>query len=254
MKPSALAAIIFLGAPGLLHAGALDDLRARLDGLNGSGAGPLKATAEVRFNASLGEAGKEKNYASSGALSIETSAQGLRLSWSAAQTAAARREADARQADGTPAAIPTTLDILKPSEAAELLDYAPVLRRQLDGATLLQDSPAQWQGKPARLLVLSLVPRLSEEERKLVKQADTRLQLWLDAEGIPLALEYSMQAKASKFFISLSLASKQTRRFLVAANRLIVVAAEEETRSAGMGEVSSTRRTVALTLDSNGRE
>lgn len=243
MKPLYFLLCVF---PALAQADALDDLRQRLDTLKSEA--PLQARVQVQMTVAQGERGKEKIYNSASQFMAVSGKQGLQLSWLPAQLSAAETEALAHAKQPRPLSVPSSLDVLRVSEAAALLDHAPVLKLLLDGATLLEDRREPWQGKPARLLVLQLDAKLSEEQKKMVKTADAKLKLWLDASGNPLASEYAMQAKASKFFINVTLANQQNRRYRLVGNRLMVTSAVEETGSEGMGEVNRSTKTIEVSV------
>jgi hypothetical protein len=118
----------------------------------------------------------------------------------------------------------------------------------LEKSTLQDDRPDTWQGKPARLLVIRLDLRLDEEGRKAMKSGDAQLKVWLDSEGVPLAMERDVQVRFSKFFVSFRVHEHEAREYLRAGGRLVVKSASRDTSGAGLGhsDESHTQTTVTL--------
>ena len=110
---------------------------------------------------------------------------------------------------------------LDAAQALNLLDAADSLRRGLERAVLLEDKPDTHKGKPARLLVLRIDLTLDEEDRKALKSSDAIEKLWLDSDGIPIAMDRNLEAKFSKFLIGYKVHEHETREFQRAAGRLV---------------------------------
>ena len=136
---------------------------------------------------------------------------------------------------------------LEPGEALKLVDPASELRQLLDGATVVSDRPEAFEGRTARTVVLRVVPDLDDEEaRKAIKRYDDVVTLRLDADGLPYALERTLDLKAKKLLISFTVSMRESRRFSRVAGRLVTASAREESHSSGLGQqsASTTRWTV----------
>ncbi|MDQ3198913.1 MAG: hypothetical protein M3Q46_06950, partial [Verrucomicrobiota bacterium] len=180
-----LLTLLLIMMPALARADALGDLRARLQRLQGNDA--LRARVEIAIRRSGGESANPKKSAGSTSVIVESGGQGLRMSWSADQIRQSRRaEAEKRAHPDAARSDVATLTALEANDALALLDAAEPLRRALEGATLLEDKPDSYKGKPARLLTIRLDLRLPEEGRKALKESDALLKLWLDSAGHPL--------------------------------------------------------------------
>jgi hypothetical protein len=87
------------------------------------------------------------------------------------------------------------IPLLDFEEAESIANPAGALVTLLQDATLVSDSPAEWEGKAARLLVVRPA-QLSEPEAAAAGSPATRrnpfsgeVKLWLDESGAPLGLE-----------------------------------------------------------------
>jgi hypothetical protein len=89
------------------------------------------------------------------------------------------------------------------------------------------------------------------EERKALKSSEAVLKLWLDGEGVPLAMESDIQARFSKFLIGFRVHEHETREFQRAGGRLTVTRASKDSSGAGLGhsDESHTSTTVTLLTD-----
>src|SRR5206468_3101553 len=102
-----------------------------------------------------GESNKQKQSESVSSVTVDSGADGMKLSWSPEQIKASRKAAWAETANpDAPKTDIATLKTLEPGQALNLLDAADPLRRGLERATLLEDKPDNYKGKPARLLVI----------------------------------------------------------------------------------------------------
>ena len=134
--------------------------------------------------------------------------------WSAEQVKQSRKAAWAETANpDAPRSDIATLKALDAGVALNLLDAADPLRRNLEKAAVREDKRDSYQGKPARLLVFQIELGLDEEERKALKSSESYLKLWLDSDGVPMAMERDIQAKFSKFLIGYRLHEHDKREY-----------------------------------------
>lgn len=239
-----------LSAPALLFADGLSDVRATLQKLQSDQ--PLRARIEVRTRRSGGETDKQKQSQVISAVLVESGPQGLALSWSPEQIKQSRKAAWAETANpDAPKSDLAMLRTLGAGEALNLLDAADPLRRGLERAALQEDKRDTYQGKPARLLVIRIDLSLDEEERKALKSSEAILKLWLDSDGVPVAMERDIQAKFSKFLIGFRIHEHETREFQRAGGRLVVTRASKDSSGSGFGHSDEvhTATTVVLLTD-----
>lgn len=239
--------LVLLVAPTPLFADGLTDVRATLQKLQSDQ--PLRARVEIKTRHSGGESNKQKQSESVSSVIVESGAEGLKLSWSPDQIKQSRKAAWAETANpDAPKSDIATLKALEAGHALNLLDAADPLRRGLERARLLEDKSDTYKGKPARLLVIRIELALDEEERKALKSSDTIEKLWLDADGIPVAMDRNIEAKFSKFLIGFKIHEHETREFRRAAGRLVTTSSTKESSGSGFGHSEESHTTIKVSL------
>ncbi len=236
-----------LAAPTLLLADGLADVRATLQKLQSDQ--PLRARVEIKIRRLGGESDKQKQSQATSSIIVESGPQGLTLSWSPEQIKQSRKAAWAQTIDpDAPKTDLATLRALAAGDALNLLDAADPLRRGLEKAVLREDKRDTYQGKAARLLIFKVELGLDEEERKALKSSDATMKLWLDGDGVPLAMERDIQARFSKFFVGFRLHEHETREFQPAGGRLVVTRASKDTSGSGLGHSDESHTVTTVTL------
>lgn len=239
--------LLLLAAPALLLADGLADVRVTLQKLQSDQ--PLRARVEIKTRRLGGESNKQKQSQAISSLIVENGPQGLTLSWSPEQILQSRKAAWTQTANpDAPRSDLATLKALAAGEALNLLDAADPLRRGLEKAVLQEDKRDAYQGKPVRLLVLKVDLGLDEEERKALKSSEAVLKLWLDGDGVPLAMERDIQARFSKFLIGFRMHEHETREFLRAGGRLVVTRARKDSSGSGLGHSDENHTSTTVTL------
>lgn len=233
-------AVLALGLlPALLHlpvrADALADVRAALDRL--SSQAPVRA--RVRIARTDVEKEKPKGLEKKGEAVVEHGPAGLTI----------RVEPEFLPKEGPRAERKKQEEAtvrLAPKEALDLLDPAREIRELLDGAALVSDGTAPFEGKSVRTVVFRPQPDLDDEDRKALKKYEDVVTLRLDADAVPFALDRSVDLKFSKLLISFTASSRESRRFARVEGRLLTTAASEESRGSGLGQSggSTTRWSV----------
>jgi hypothetical protein len=244
-----LAAALPLLAPPSLHADRLSDLRATLERLRGDS--PVKAQIAVRRvrKADDDEEKKAGQTIEEVTVTAEHGAQGLQLTWGPQLLAAARKAARQKAANpDAPVAQGADLAVLDAEEAFDLLDAAEPLLLDLDRAVLAEDKVEPRGGKPTRVLVVTPHDGLSTSDRKALKSREDVLKIWLDDDGVPVALDRNTKLKFSKFLISFSFSRHLVSTFTVVGDRLVAVSTSEESSGAGFGQSEDTRQTTKVTL------
>jgi len=236
-----------LTAPALLLADGLTDVRATLQKLQSDQ--PLRARVEIKTRRQGGESDKQKQSQVTSMVIVENGPQGLTLSWSPDQIKQSRKAAWAERANpDAPKSDLATLKALAGGEALNLLDAADPLRRGLEKAVLQEDKRDNYLGKSVRLLVIKVDLGLDEEERKALKSSEAILKLWLDGDGVPVAMERDIQARFSKFLIGFRVHEHETREFQRAGGGLVVTRASKDSSGSGLGHSDESHSTTSVTL------
>jgi hypothetical protein len=234
-------------APTLLYADGLSDVRATLQKLQSDEL--LRARVEIKSRHSGGESGKQKQSESVSTVIVANGPDGLTLSWSPDQIHQSRKAAWNEVANpDAPRSDLAALKALEPAQALNFLDAADGLRRALEKSELREDKRETYQGKSARVLVFRIELGLDEEERKALKSSETYLKLWLDGDGVPLAMERDVQAKFSKFLIGFRIHEHDTRTYQRAGGRLVVTHSTHDTSGAGLGHTEEAHINMNVTL------
>jgi hypothetical protein len=234
-------------APTILFADGLTDVRVTLQKLQSDQ--PLRARVEIKTRHSGGESSKQRQFGGDSLVTVESGADGLKLNWSADEVRQSRKAAWAEVANpDAPKSDSSTLKALDAAQALNLLDAADSLRRGLERAVLLEDKSDTHKGKPARLLVLRIDLGLDEEGRKALKSSEAIEKLWLDGDGIPVAMDRNVDAKFSKFLIGYKVHEHETREFQRAAGRLVSTYVTKENSGSGLGHSEESRTNITVTL------
>ncbi len=240
-------ALLALSLALTLSASGLDDLRATLQKLQGGEA--VKATLEHSFWRQTMD--DKKPTVSQGKVSaqLEDGPQGLKVSWTRPTLQQAERELSAQEREPEKATpTRTALRNVDPLETAESLNHAEALLRDLAQAQLQEEKADAYQGRPARLLILKLTPKIPESQRKYLKELKVDAKVWIGPDGLPLAFSSSVAFKGSRMFISFEGGNTQERQFTKVGGRLVVTRATSEDRSSGFGASSQTKKTTVLTV------
>jgi len=136
----------------------------------------------------------------------------------------------------------TTEPLLSWEEAQILADPAGMLDSLLSEASVVSEETVDWQGQPARLLVLrpSGLATEGQVEEASVKSGFEPLvleaKLWLDERGIPLALESLTELRLTA---ALSAMDHQSFTFQQVDGRLLVAEAQETSSGTALAVLRS---------------
>lgn len=234
--------LFILLLPSIAAADGLTDLRATLGRFPATT--PLHGTLDVTSTSRSDEGEKaEEGKASVG---FEIGEGGLHIIYPKAMLIQATQEARAEARDperSTP--VQSGARHIRPLHVAELLDGAAALSTILESAQFIQTKPANLGGRPARLLTFRILPKLSKADSKHVKKVDVSLTVWVGDDGIPMAAEQSMTAKASFLLISVEAGQKQNWMYARNGDRLVVTRYESNDKSDGLGQ-HETSRTIEV--------
>jgi len=121
---------------------------------------------------------------------------------------------------------------------------ASSLLRKLEKAELVSEKSETWEGKPARVLELKLP---DAKGQKFIKEASSTGWVWIDAEGIPLAVKEASQQKGRAFLVvSFEAKSEAEFRFQRIGDRLVVVRQQREGSGSGAGESGGNKSITTL--------
>lgn len=168
---------------------------------------------------------------------VEDGPQGVRVVLSRGGSRLALQELRAQTLD--PAKHTPTynaLQVLSLNEVSGDLDCAAALAQDVSLAHLVEARPSTYLGRAARLLVLARPSRLSQEARKHVRTAETRLSIWLGADGTPLGAEKIEHTKGRFLVLFFENLRKQTWTFARKGNRLYATRHEVSDNASGLGQ------------------
>jgi hypothetical protein len=241
-------ALILLLSCSLARADTPSELKAALARLTGRE--PVKARVELQVSSRDGDAKKPADPVGEATAAVEGGPEGLRILWSRAvmDTAAEEHRAQIRDPE---AKTPTrrAMDGLSATRLSDYLDAAPELLRTLDQAVFVEETAETWEGQPIRRLTYKVTPRLNERTRRMIKELDATVKIWIGADGLPLAAERRMQLKGRAYLvISFESTESETFRFKHTGDRLVVVRHDQESSGTGAGEHNHQRTVASLTL------
>lgn len=238
-------ALISLLLANPAFANGLDDMRAALAGLQGQGA--LAGSYEVRQQKVDLDGKKPPENASATAQVVEDGS-GLQLRWDRAVLRRANEEAHPAPGAKKSEALSTLIGSTSALRVAGAVNYAPALLHVLQGSQLKSERADSYQGKPARLLELALTEPNPDEQQVKMKESVHTAQVWIGADGMPLAASVTHRRKASVMvFLSFEQNAKEDFVFSVAANRLVVLKRDEQGTAKGLGNESRYRNTYTFT-------
>lgn len=229
------------------HAGTVDDLRASLSKMHADQ--PIEATLTVRSKATSGDKDKPKTTSTQASFSLHAEGGALQVAYPADLLARVDRES-ATHAKNPDASEPlqTLLGNMGPLRVRSLVDVAPSLLHRLEGATLESQSDATYGGKPVRLLVFKVPPRVASSDRDDIDHYDGQLKIWMGADGVPVAMSEARNYKGSKFFIHFSFGSSVTMSLHRVGHRLVAETVHLQSSGSGLGNHQHTDTQVELVV------
>jgi hypothetical protein len=244
-----LVAMSLVAAPA--RADGLTELKSALARLQAQT--PLKATLDVRTSERHGEGAEALEKLGQASVGLEDGARGLQLLY--ARDTLARMDAESRQlVHDTKAKTPTVwaLAKLETSAVVPMASAASALARSVDEAVFKSEKADTRAGKPARLLTFTVpLARLTEQQRKYVKEFDGTLSVWIGADGAPLASETRSAVKGRAFVVvSFEAVDETANTYGVVGDRLVTLRSENHVASSGAGERGDER--VVWTLQPQG--
>lgn len=229
------------------HADSLVDLKIALARLQAQT--PLRATLDVKTMERHGDGADAFDKQGQASVGLEDGARGLQVLY--AKDVLTRMEVESRQLVRDPKAkAPTVwaLGKLDSSEMVPMTSAAPALTRSIDEAIFKAEKSDSYAGKPARLLTFTVpLAKLSEQQRKYVKEFDSTLSVWIGADGTPLASETHTNLKGRAFVVvSFEAVDDTSATYAVLGDRLVTLRSENHSTSSGAGEKGEQRMVKTL--------
>lgn len=242
MRYAALLALLFANAA---WANGLDELRTALGTLQGQGS--VRGTFEARL--SKQEADRSKPPESANATAhVEQDGSGLVIRWDRATLKRANDEANPPNKGKPKEMLSTLLGSSSALRIDECVNRAPGLLRDLEGAQLKSERSDTYQGKPVRVLELSLLERAPDDEHINMKESLHSATMWIGQDNLPLAATITHRRKAKVLvFLSFEQQEKEEFVFSQAANRLVVLKHDAQGTAKGLGSDGQYHNTYSFT-------
>jgi hypothetical protein len=237
-------------SPLMARADGQADLRAALARLAGSS--PMKATLEVSTLERRGEGKDASEKPGRATVQLEDNPGGLQVRYG--PELLARLDAEGRARAKDPEAKTPAINALKDVDATEirpLVAAATALARDIDGATFKAERADSWHGRAARVVSFSIpMDTLSAEQKKYLKHFDGTLDVWIAADGTPLASARHVSVSGrAMVVISFEAQDDNDRTYAVAGDRLVIVREEWHNVSSGAGEHGDQRIVKTLAME-----
>ncbi len=249
LRPLALTALLVLAAtsPGA-RADALSDLKAALTRLQGQTPikGHIAVKSENRQNEGKDDARTETGVAQ---VAFDDGPQGLRLSYPQPLLAKAQQEDTAKDANPkAPTPTATGLSNLAYQDVRQMTRASESLLRTLNRGTFKSERADTWQGQPARVVSFEVPLR---EPNKYAKKFSNVLEIWVAADGTPLAARQtqSMSGRAM-MVISFEMSATEETQYTVVGERLVATRRSSQSSGEGAGEKGKQSRQLQLELAS----
>jgi hypothetical protein len=246
MRASMALALLAL-ATGAARADGLADLKAALARVGS--ATPLRAQVDARITRRLGEGKEAEEESGQASVTLDDSARGMAVSYS--RPMVGRIEAELRAKGKNPNSKTPAMKALNELDAAQLLGLsspAPALMRSIERSAFKGERVEAFQGKPARVLTFEApISSLSDRERKFAKQFESVQQVWIGADGMPLASRTRVTISGRAFVVvSFEALHEDDTVFSTVGDRLLVSRRESFDKSSGAGEREERRVVTTL--------
>jgi len=129
--------------------------------------------------------------------------------------------------------------------AGQLAQYGPYLARELDGLELVENEPDVYRGVSCKRWRL----KSERKESKFGISSTTlrNVELWIDAEGYPIAGSFKAQTKGRMLLFKFNSESMREQRYQRLGGRLVLVFDRNETDV--KSKAGEQKRTVTTTVD-----
>ncbi|HEX9161153.1 MAG TPA: hypothetical protein VF980_05540 [Thermoanaerobaculia bacterium] len=232
--------------PSLAFADALTDLRTTLAQL--AATTPVRGALDVTSTIHTSEDDRPDTGRAS--VQFESGGDGLRLIYSPSLLAEAGVEARREAVDpDQPSPVRSGLRRVNPLHLAELVDAAAALNVALQNAQLVEAKSSTYRGRPARVVTVRVTPKLTKAANKHVRKIERTLSIWVGDDGVPVAAEESLYAKASFLLITFENAQKESWSFTRTGDRLIATRHDQHQKAGGLGQHEASETTEVIRLE-----
>jgi len=238
ISPLLAASALLAGVPAA--GDPLGELRASLQRFPANA--PFTVSASLQVSGNSQGAGKR---AGSTTFEAEIGPHGLMIRVPPGALGAAETEAENKKRNPenlTPTR--TALAALTLFDVIDALDAGTMLLNDLDGATLIEQTPSTHGGKEATLLRIKVKSTLAGTSSRFVNEPVIELRVWIDASGTPVAAERDSNYSASFLFVKAGNIRKERWELAVRGDRLYATHHEEEDRATAIGKSLVTARSV----------
>ena len=238
-------------ACGMAKADGLADLKAALVRLQGQA--PLKASIEAKTWSRQGEGKEMEETNGLASVTIDDGTRGLQVLYS--KDMLSRLELEEHLKEKNPKSKTPTLSAVKEFNSTELrpmISASGSMLRTLEKHVLKSEKTENYNGKPARLLSFDFsIEKLPEEARKYVKKFEGSLDIWIAADGTPLASR-AVQNMSGRAFVVVSFESRNEIESVYnqVGDRLLTVRKETKNSSSGMGDKGENKVIKTLQVQS----
>jgi hypothetical protein len=236
---------------GMAQADGLSDLKTSLTNLQGTA--PLKAIVDVKTNGRRGKGKSLEETTGQASLSIENSARGMQVIYSKDTLTLLENEERAKEKDPkkkTPTL--TAMNLVNTATLRQMASSSGQLSRTIENATFKSEKMDVFNGKPARLLSFEMsIDKLDPKERESVKKFESSLDVWIAADGTPLASQsHQHRSIRAMMVISVEMTDDVDQTYGVVGDRLVTLKKDSKNSGAGMGEKGDTKTITTLQIQS----
>lgn len=236
---------------GTARADGLGDLNAALARLQGQM--PIKAQVELKAWRREGEGKAAEEESGQATVTVEGGPAGLQVLYGKDLLAKVEAEQRARVKDPklkTP--IGFALGEMKATELRSMVSTADALSREIEEAVFSGEKADSYKGKPARLLSFTLsLDKVPEKDRKYVKKFEGGIEVWIAADGTPLASHFHFDVRGRAFVVvSFTQKMDETRQYGVSGDHLLLLRKESRNTTAGAGDKIESKIVKTLQLQS----
>lgn len=240
-----------LSIGGIAQADGVSDLKNALSRLQAQS--NVRALMDVKSTRKLGEEKEATETTGSIQVSLEDGTRGLQIAYSRDILNKLESEARARVRDKDKKAATRQASLeVTPEESQMMLSAVNALQRQIEEASFKGEKTDNYNGKPARLLTFEFgMERLPASAKKYVRNFEARLDIWIQADGTPLASKLVEQGSGRAFLVvGFQQASEESNVYQVHGDRLLIIRRESKNQSSGAGERADNKVIKTLQLQS----
>ncbi len=231
------------------YADGLSDMKSALLRLQGQT--PIRAHVEAKTWNRSGSGKDTEEYNGVASVTVEDNQRGLSVLLGKDLLAKLEAEERAKEKDKK-AKTPTlaALGDVNSTSLRPLVSAANSVSSMIEGKIFKAEKMDSYDGKPARMLSFEhSIDALSERDRKYVKSLSGSLDIWIAADGSPLASR-NVQDVHGRAFLVVTFDAKSTdeRVYNVIGDRLVIAKSESSNSSSGMGEKGESKTSKTLKI------